>query len=182
VHDRPTQYGKDPAGFDAFVRAELRNLVGFVMAAGADYDEARDAVQQALTEAFATWSTVDWPRGWVRTAAVRHVVRVRERDRKRTVLEVRSHHAVWQVTELAESAVVRAMELGRIFDDLPPQQLEVLRLEIMGWSTSEIALVLGVADATVRSHLRHARVRLSREGFDPPASAAPRSRHEGGPR
>ena len=177
-------YPKDSTGFDAFVHAELRSMVGYVMAAGADRERASDAVQEALTEAFATWSTIDRPGGWVRTAAVRHFVRALLRDRNRVVRELDGslQRTAAKSAESAESTVVRVMESERALGGLPSQQRETFVLHLAGCPMAEIARRMGVADATVRSHLRHARASSVGRGSPPAPTAAPPQSLEGGSR
>jgi RNA polymerase sigma factor (sigma-70 family) len=51
-------------------------------------------------------------------------------------------------------------EVTEALNELPQAQKDALKLTVEGYSSHEIALRLGVTDATVRSLRRHARVRL----------------------
>jgi RNA polymerase sigma factor (sigma-70 family) len=51
-------------------------------------------------------------------------------------------------------------EVAEALDELPQAQKDALKLAVEGYSSHEIALRLGVTEATVRSLRRHARIRL----------------------
>jgi len=43
---------------------------------------------------------------------------------------------------------------------LPPRELQILQLTVIGLTDSEIATALGISRNTVRSHIAHLKVRL----------------------
>jgi RNA polymerase sigma factor (sigma-70 family) len=158
-------YPQDDAGFDQFVRAEIGNLVNHVKRAGAARPEAEDAVQEALAEAYARWSTIRFPRRWVQSASLRHHQRTRMRDRKWLDREAKAESGTASAAapilrDEEEAAVLRAIA------QLPTRQGEVFALSYDGYRTAEIAAILGLTEAAVRSHLRYARAALRRGGIN----------------
>lgn len=146
--------------FETFFRIEYRAVVRVVMYAGASLEDAEDAASAAMLEAYLAWSVLEHPGAWVRTAAVHTFVNNARRDRRRPVLE---EQAVRQArgdtgTDTAEAggrvAVLRALRT------LPPVQRMVMALALDGHIPAEIADILRMNPVSVRSNLRHARVRL----------------------
>jgi RNA polymerase sigma factor (sigma-70 family) len=161
------QYSHDDRSFDEFVRVEIRNLLNHVLQAGASRPEADDAVQEALAEAYAQWSTIRFPRRWVQRVSLRHHVRTRQRDRERPTREVNAVPAS-RATSAADAEFLRVEEeaaVVRVIADLPRAQGRTLALCYDGYQTAEIAKILEVSEATVRSHLRYARAALKRAGI-----------------
>jgi RNA polymerase sigma-70 factor (ECF subfamily) len=163
-------YAKDVEGFRAFVRAEVAGLVRYAagMDAGDATEAAEDAVHDVLFEALMTWSSIDNPGAWARTAVRRRYVSIRERQRERPHRESRTSPAVPQPTP--EERMLRAEEeefVRKALERLPPRQAEVFGLHYDGYSTAEIALIVGSSQNSVRSNLRHARRTLRELGFLP---------------
>jgi RNA polymerase sigma factor (sigma-70 family) len=116
------------------------------------------------------------PRAWVRRAAftiyVRHATRLR---REQAALA----QAV-SVTSRASVAEANYKEgqwrIVAIMRQLPPEQRKVAALFYDGLTQYEIAEVIGKPVATVRSLLRHARIRLKEviqsQGLDSPDGAS----------
>ncbi|PSJ28805.1 hypothetical protein B7P34_10145 [Streptosporangium nondiastaticum] len=142
-------------GFADFFTAEYPRVVHSLMRAGATYEEAEDATQDAMQELLRTWADCKCPAGWVRTAAWHAYCKKAERNRRRLVLESRTAH----LSGPAPAAPPEPDEHKRVLEALralPPRQGQVLALHLDGYSAQEIAALLGVKASTVRSNLRHA--------------------------
>jgi RNA polymerase sigma-70 factor (ECF subfamily) len=162
--------------FASFFRQEYPRLVLFLLKEGASEPEAEDGAQEAMAQALAAWDRPRSPRAWVRRAAftiyVRHATRLR---REQAALA----QAV-SVTSRASVAEANYKEgqwrIVAIMRQLPPEQRKVAALFYDGLTQYEIAEVIGKPVATVRSLLRHARIRLKEviqsQGLDSPDGAS----------
>lgn len=156
--------------FEAFFRREFHPLVRFLLARGVHEQTAADAAQEAMQAAYRQWVEIDNPVGWVRTTALRRVARETRTDtarNKRNRLFTALRHCPdppdpAHLVELADEsrAVVKRIS------ELPAARRMVVALVFDGFDTKEIAQQLGIAEATVRSHVRHAR-RALREDQPP---------------
>ncbi|MGK5547917.1 RNA polymerase sigma factor [Streptomyces sp. URMC 127] len=145
----------EPPGFAAFFRAEYPRVVHSLMRAGATYEEAEDATQDAMQELLHAWPDCKSPAGWVRTVAWHKYCKKAARNRKRLALESRTAH----LTGPPAAARPEPGEHERVLEilrGLPPRQGQVLALHLDSYSAQEIAALLGVKASTVRSNLRHA--------------------------
>jgi RNA polymerase sigma factor (sigma-70 family) len=155
--------GREMAEFSAFYREQVPRLVTFLICQGATLADAADCVQDTLIEALPpAWGTLTNPYPWCRTVAYRKLC------------------ALWQRRvppvedpELAGSPLIAPnrdldlFEQGQDFlywlDQLRgDRQRAVLVCTYDGASTEEIAELLEMAPANVRSTLRNARVWLRR--------------------
>jgi RNA polymerase sigma factor (sigma-70 family) len=131
--------------------------VAFVRRLGYSLEDAKDAAAQAMTDACCRWQEINEPRPWVRVAA-RRIALYEARHRRAGVNKA---IRVWAESRHEEVDQLYPME-GRLrvlalLDCLPDQQREVMAWYLDGYETQEIARHLGISDATVRSHKRHAR-------------------------
>ena len=110
-----------------------------------------------MVEALVHWDKISEPVPWLRTVAIRKYW-VLARKRK---LEVPLDEADAPVTEsdLALYAAEEQQVLSAL-RKLPLQQRTVTALSYDGMETHEIAELVGMLPATVRSHQRHARTTL----------------------
>jgi RNA polymerase sigma-70 factor, ECF subfamily len=152
--------------FDAFFEAEYRGVVAFAAVMCGRRTVAEELTQEAFFAAFRRWSTIGTytdPGGWVR----RVVANLATSAWRTRVREARALARVWH----RRSPTV---ELFGIDDDfwaavraLPPRQAQCLTLRYLEDRTVEnIAVVLGIAPATVRVHLHEGRVALARQFED----------------
>jgi RNA polymerase sigma-70 factor (ECF subfamily) len=126
---------------------------------GASKADAEDVVQEAMLEALVHWDKIGEPVPWLRTVVLRKYWAL-ARNRK---LEV-------PLEEAGVDDPVTGSDLGiyadeeqqvlRVLRELPSQQRAVTALCYDGMETHEIAELVGISPATVRSHLRHARATL----------------------
>ena len=151
-------------GFDAWVEARVAALLRFAYLVTGSQPAAEDAVQAALVSACEKWSRVssrDDPDAYVRRMVVNaHISAWRRSGRRESpVAEVRD-------TSGADPAllVVETDAVWRMCAALPPQQRAAVVLRFYeDLEYAEIAAILGVAEATARSHVHRALVALRRE-------------------
>lgn len=142
--------------FDAWASARVAGLVRFAYLVTGSQHAAEDAVQEALTAACAKWSRVSRTRdpeayvrrmianahvsGWRRTRRESPVAEVRETAYGDPSAHVDTSDAVWRVCESLPRQQ-RAAVVLRFYEDL---------------DYPEIAELLDLAEATVRSHIHRA--------------------------
>jgi RNA polymerase sigma-70 factor (ECF subfamily) len=154
-------------GFERFFRAEFPRLVLYLRLRGYEL-HAADAAQEALAAAFRCWNSIDAPSAWVRSAALRIARRqtVREAERAQRDRAYAEHNPGQESCDPARA--VELTEEHRVvlkkMEALPAIRRTVIALTIVGYTTGEIARELGIAQATVRSHLRHARRAFGQPG------------------
>jgi RNA polymerase sigma-70 factor (ECF subfamily) len=151
---------EDDPRFEALFRAEFEPLVRAMRLLCGDAPSAADAVQDAFLQAHRHWSrvsTLDDPSAWVRRAAINRV-RNQLRGRARQLAAL-PRLAATDTVEPREADP--QPELATALAALPKQQREAVVLYyLLDQPTRAIANALGVAEATVRSHLRHGRDQL----------------------
>jgi RNA polymerase sigma factor (sigma-70 family) len=144
------EHGDD---FTTFFKREYRQIVGVMMRAGASFEDAEDAVIEAMSLASPRFHQLDTPGAWVKRVALRIVTGKRKRDSERADRE--------KLAATSEPARVDGGDEKRlvqsILDRMPPVQRKVLALTMDGHSGKEIASMIGSTMETVRSNLRHAR-------------------------
>ena len=151
--------------FGNFFRAEYSRVVKTVMYSGAAFEEAEDAVAWAMREAYDCWSTLARPASWVRTVALHKYLKTAARDRLRGNLETKAAHRNC-LDRIPVQTVEEPDELSQIttvLRKLPPAQRVVMALTIDGYSPMEISQMIHWHPDTVRSNLRHARIKLRNE-------------------
>jgi RNA polymerase sigma-70 factor (sigma-E family) len=143
--------------FDDWVEVRVPALLRFAYLVTGSQHAAEDAVQAALTRACERWPrvrrTTD-PDAYVRRMVVNaHISAWRRSGRRElSVAEVRD-------TEVGDHAgrVATGDAVWRVCGTLPPQQRAAVVLRYYeDLEYAEIALVLGVTQATVRSHVHRA--------------------------
>jgi len=164
VTERPETAG---LAFAVWASARVDGLLRFAYLVTGSQHAAEDAVQDALTSACAKWSRVSRTRdpdayvrrmvvnahvsGWRRTRRESPVAEVRDRSYADPAARVATGDAVWKVCGSLPRQQ-RAAVVLRFYEDL---------------DYPEIAEVLGVAEATVRSHIHRAlaalRIELTQE-------------------
>lgn len=143
--------------FDDWVGARVPALMRFAYLVTGSQQTAEDAVQSALTRACERWSRVsrtDDPDAYVRRMVVNaHVSAWRRSGRRElSVAEVRDTASA----DPAES-VATGDAVWRVCGTLPPQQRAAVVLRYYeDLEYAEIAVVLGVTQATARSHVHRA--------------------------
>lgn len=152
--------GADEA-FEALFRREVTPLVRALIVLAGDRQSAADAVQDAFLQAHKHWAKVsqlDNPATWVRRAAINRVHN-QHRGRRRLVAALPRLHRVDEAPAATDGG--ERLDVLTAVSALPEQQRAAVALYyLLDQATSEIAETLGIAEATVRSHLRNARERL----------------------
>jgi RNA polymerase sigma factor (sigma-70 family) len=155
--------GEAMAEFDfaGCYHTEMPVLVAYVMSLGATEQEAMDAAQSAFLDAYKVWSTIDSPRAWLRTVAMRAYLKSRVPETLTDAWPVlestgdRLPAASVEFTE-QERAVVAALQ------GLPIKQRQAMAWHFDGFSPTEIAERLNTDPAAVRQNLRKARRNLKK--------------------
>jgi RNA polymerase sigma-70 factor, ECF subfamily len=158
-----TQVEHLPDTFDAFFSHERDAALGLAFALTGDRATAEDVVQDAFLEAFRKWDRIeayDQPGAWLRRViANMSVSRFRIR---RSELRMLTRLATVQnqvVPELSPSTVA----FWQAVRTLPKRQAQVATLFYLeDRPVAEIALILEMAEGTVKKHLHDGRKRLAR--------------------
>lgn len=155
------------ADFERWATARLDRLVRFAYLVTGSQHSADDAVQTALTSACARWSRIsrtDDPGAYVRRMVVNAHVSAWRRTGRREVRTAEPRPLSGPSRDDVAETVARDDAVWRVCRDLPPQQRAAVVLRFYeDLDYPEIARVLDVTEATVRSHvhrglnaLRHA--------------------------
>jgi RNA polymerase sigma-70 factor (ECF subfamily) len=150
-----------PAGFEAFYRSSWRAVYRPLAATIGDPDLAAEAVDEAMTRAYARWASlhsVGNLEGWVYRVAYRWAVdRLRRRVRERVLL-ARLRPRYDDPAPSAEPGLQPA--LAR----LPIEQRAVVVLACaFDWSEHDIAVALSIRPGTVKSRIHRGLMRLREE-------------------
>lgn len=155
--------------FAEVFRAEYPGLVRELGLILGDRALAEDVAAEGFVELWRSWDRVsglDRPGAWVRRVALRKAGRARWRRGRRGLVE-----ASFEPPSTSGGGVnvdlIRA--LGQLSE---AQRTAVVMHHFGGWPTADIAVVLGCADVTVRSHLSRGRQRLAQLLGDPNAMEA----------
>jgi len=153
--------GREHEGFEAFFRRDFPALVGALIKDGFSRDDALDAAEAAMVQALTDWDRVRNPTAWVRKVAMRSAIAAARKRREDTQRAVRGGWLPSTHNDHERIAVIdeRSRVLGMLAR-LPDKQRSVMAFHTDGLDTDEIADLLGLEPATVRSHLRHAREKL----------------------
>ncbi len=141
-------------------KTEAPRLMRYLLHCGSDYCTAQDVTQEALEELHRKWGTVDKPRAWLRTVAMRKLGTARissecsldGNDQPDATLD-----PVTAVECILENDVVISA-----IQQLPSKERQVFALHVDRFSTAEIAEILNMEKATVRQNLARARARLKK--------------------
>jgi len=155
--ERSPLRSNEVSSFASFFRGRFGRTAVLLVAMGASRDDADDCVQEAMILAWKRWDTIRDPATWVNTVAVRRYWRLARRRQQEVSLDE-------TVPEPADADLGiftdEQQQVLRLLRQLPAQQRNVAALFYDGTATEEIAELVGVSPATVRSHLRHARATL----------------------
>lgn len=141
------------AQLDALYRAEYAGMVRLAYTLVASNAEAEEIVQDSLIEVYRRWPEIRKPGAYLRSAVV---------SRCRSALQRRKMRPSDPVDEpcVSDSAGELWDVLSRLSDD---QRLAVVLRYYGGYGASDIAAMLEMPAATVRSHLRRGLAALKRE-------------------
>ncbi|WP_155372955.1 sigma-70 family RNA polymerase sigma factor [Catellatospora vulcania] len=145
--------------FADFYRTEFRNLVLFTrFVSGVDLHDAVDIAQEAMIALHGNWEKIESPVAFVRKVASRRASDSRRRSR-RQVLVSPTDVVLDQFQEI-DPYTTDVDEVRQLIRQLPEQQRMVFALHLRSYPTADMAAILHLKEATVRSTLRHARERL----------------------
>jgi RNA polymerase sigma-70 factor (ECF subfamily) len=145
-------------GFASFFREQFSRVAFLLIKLGASRADAEDAAQETMVEVWQKWDSIDNPAAWVCAVAVFKYRKLLSK-RPTTVSLPESVSATTVAPDLIFLAEEQQHVLS-VFHLLPLMQRIVLALTYDGFTCREIAELLGITEATVRSHLRHARNNL----------------------
>jgi RNA polymerase sigma-70 factor (ECF subfamily) len=148
--------------FTLFYTEQMPRLVAFLIVHGARRGVAADVAQEAMTEAYRKWDSIDRPAAWIRTVASRTWWRRTRRDWTESPSEDLDEQATALSPNESEEIENRHAFLG-ILSSLPLGQRQVMAWTYDGYQPTEIAALLGKEPATARSLLRDARAALRKK-------------------
>jgi len=160
--------GGDADATDRLYAKVRPRLLRIALALGVDPEDAADLAQETLWAAHRSLGRFDATRasfeGWLGTILVRRARnRWRALARGRRMLQALAASG-WSSSEAGRRAVEARLTLRRLLDRLTRRQSEVIALyEIDELSAEEVAGILGISAAGVRSLARDARRRLAEE-------------------
>jgi RNA polymerase sigma factor (sigma-70 family) len=146
--------------FEAFVRARSARLLRVAWLVSGSWDDARDAVQDALESVLPRWPDLadsDRLDAYVHRCVVNACLTgIRRRGRSYPVAEP-ADLAAAPVGDDPARAVANADEAWRLCVELPPTQRAAVVLRFyQDLSFAEIGVALGCPEATARSHVHRA--------------------------
>lgn len=147
---------EDEEAFSHFYRAYFARLTGYLVYQGARVDIACELVQDTMFKAYEKWHRIRSPKSWAYKVAYQAFVRYATRVEEDPVEEVPEPSAVLHRPGEAE-AWLQEQEIVRALGALPARQRQVLALRLDGWEPAEIAELIGIEGAAVRSSLLKAR-------------------------
>jgi RNA polymerase sigma factor (sigma-70 family) len=145
--------------FDAFVRAHSSSLLKLALLTSGNYDDGRDAVQEALAALYPRWDRL--PSGeelarYVNRAVVNACLK-QFRDRRRSVVPQVGWLSTGRESHDTADAVALARDAWSLCAELQPIQRAAVVLRFYQDLTfAEIGRTLGCPEATARSHVHRA--------------------------
>jgi DNA-directed RNA polymerase specialized sigma24 family protein len=143
--------------FDAFYRGQIDAIYRALAVVLADRELAREAADEAMVRAYASWSrvaTYDNPAGWVFRVGLNWATSRRRRSRR----EVPLNQYIGAAVDPPDPTTVQALAaLGRL--SLAQRAVVVCRV-LLDLSTTDTAEALGIAVGTVKSRLARALAEL----------------------
>lgn len=162
--------GGDATAFDLLVQRHLQRAFAIGYRLLGNREDAQDVVQDAFLAALEAIGTFEAGREfapWLNRIVVNRALNLRKSRARRAT------EPLLDVVEATGRSPLRAAEqaelaalIGEAMADLPERQRDIVRLfELEGFTSTEIAAMLGISDGTVRWHLHEARRRL-RQSLD----------------
>ena len=158
-----TRVDRLPETFDAFFARERDVVLGLAFALTGDRAVAEDIVQDAFLEAFRKWDRIagyDQPGAWVRRVVANMSVSLFRRRRVElrmlTTLVARQERAV---PDLSPSTLA----FWHAVREMPKRRAQVIALFYLeDLPIADIAVILEMAEGTVKKHLHDGRETLAR--------------------
>jgi RNA polymerase sigma-70 factor (ECF subfamily) len=120
--------------------AEKPGLMRYLLHCGASYHTAEDIAQRALEQLYRKWGTVDNPRSWLRTVAMRMLGRSRTPDE--SSLEGHDPPSTLPGTAEFVESILENDALVSAIRRLPLKEKQVFALHFDEFETGEIAEIL----------------------------------------
>lgn len=160
----------DGAAFDLLVERHIERAFAIAYRLLGNREDAEDVVQDAFVGALEAIGTFEAGRElapWLNRIVVNRALNVRKSLARRATEPLADALAVGGGSPLRVAEQAELAELVRVaMAELPERQRDIVRLfELEGFTSAEIAAMLGIADGTVRWHLHEARQRL-RQSLD----------------
>jgi len=161
----------DIAAFDSLVCRHLQRALGVAFRLLGQREDAEDLVQEAFLAALQKIDSFDTTREfspWFYRILVNRCLNARKSRSRRSTVELPRDATSAVASPLldAERSELR-YHLKRAMQALPVRQRTIVNLfDLEGFSSPEIAEMLGISDGTVRWHLHQAR-RVLREALEP---------------
>jgi RNA polymerase sigma-70 factor (ECF subfamily) len=151
----------DPNAFAEIVRQHRDRLWAVALRTLGDREEAADALQDALLSAFRAASSFRGDSAvttWLHRIVVNACLdRIRRRQARPTVPLPET-----DVTPAPTADRDTAMDVRQALRELPAEQRAALVLvDVQGYAVSEAAVILGVAEGTIKSRCARGRARLA---------------------
>lgn len=158
--------------FDDFFRSFYPRAVVHVLKHGYDRETAIVAAQDAMWAAYQHWTSIKYPRAWIKAVAVRKALEQWQGQRQRQDRE----HLVAEFSDEQFGTRHPAAEnnweqLTGLLAGLPATQRKFLFLSVTGYTPEDIAAELGTTSEAVRSSLRRARTTIRRRIAESPTMA-----------
>jgi len=147
----------DLSQFEAFYKQQMPGLVAFIMWLGAGKRDAENIAQETMLRAYEGWTTIEYPRAWIRVVASREHfrgTRSRRADPVSNVPEISCPAGDAGVMDQEQSRVLALLQR------LPPRQRQIIALVYDGYTPKEIADLLDMEPNAVRGSLHKARQAL----------------------
>jgi RNA polymerase sigma-70 factor (ECF subfamily) len=152
VQDASVTLGAE-SDLESLFEAEAKRILRALVAYTGDQEVARDAMAEAFAQALARGDELRSPQRWVWRAAFRIAageLKARRRDRSLTV------DPGYDMPEPPRDLIAALAKLS------PRQRATLILHYYAGYSTREVAEIVGSSAATVRVHLSQGRRRLRR--------------------
>jgi len=161
----------DSTAYDTLVRRHLQRAFGVAMRLLGQQQDAEDLVQDAFMAALEKIDTFDSQREfapWFYRILVNRCLNARKSRARRSTVDVPAEAVSLTASPLLETerSELRA-HLKLALKLLPERQRTIVTMfDVEGFTSPEIAEILGISDGTVRWHLHQAR-RVLREALKP---------------
>jgi RNA polymerase sigma-70 factor (ECF subfamily) len=151
-----------PVDATGFLADESTRLATLAVAILGDLSDAEDAVQETLTAAWRSWSSVrdeDKRHAWLTTICIRQCLRTRRLRIGRRTTQLRE--------QIPDVRVPSDIHWDRAFSELSARQRAVIVLHYFyGYTLDECAELIGRRPGTARRHLARGLAHLRREMVD----------------
>ncbi|WP_280457929.1 RNA polymerase sigma factor [Nocardia carnea] len=131
------------------------------MLQGARPADAAEVVQEVMTKVWRSWDTLRSPLAWARVTAGREWVK-RVASLEEDLVREFPERSVLLSSDTDIDQWIKCNHYYRLVAALPPRQRQVMVWTQEGYEPSEIAELLRLKPATVRSNLRKARSAIAR--------------------